>query len=537
MIDTITIAHLRLINEDGNLEDTQWVRDGGGQRVSLVASCPEGASRRTFNVTSTNVDTFCSYFDEATSNRRSVGNPINYISREKHDLKFDFQGQGRLMLPRYYINQSQGWSFNDTFTLVDLYNISIGESVEVDFRNYNRVEFVDDTETESNFFDLVPTINTLPFEYVIPSEGERKVLIADQYGITQSFFGGPTEFRSSVDSSVLTYVPENNEVPASWKLVNSSGIQQFLNNSGDVTEIRYPNGDIIFYQYDENNRVVKKENKLGDYIAYEYDGHGNAVKATVMPENIVFDYIYETIETGTYPDRLVEVKQDQVTTLKYQYDDLDYPLAMTSVTDGNDITLAHWDYNANGEAIVTSPDNVDTFSLNYSQRVDGPVTIGGDDRLLGTGPEITTPSGSKTFHAIRRIAEYDRVVASVDRSIDGDVIQTQFFTYDSAGNLTSETDVNGDVIYKLYDTNRFLIEEGSGYRWNNEVARYGTLSNPLSSLIEFDANIIRHCWNAETGLRTRTITDDLVTTFVYSEFGQVVNTVEEPVNATNNVCN
>ncbi len=306
---------------------------------------------------------------------------------------------------------------------------------------------------------------------------------------------------------------------------------------GDVTEIRHPNGDIIFYQYDENNRVVKKENKLGDYIAYEYDANGNAVKATIMPENMVFDYTYETIETGTYPDRLIEVKQDQVVTLKYQYDDLAYPLAMTSVTDGNDITLAHWDYNADGEAILTSPDNVDSFSLNYNQKVEGPRTVNGDELFLGFGPEITNPSGSTTSHVIRRIADYDRVTATVDRSLDGSSVQSQFFTYDSAGNLTSETDVNGDVTYKLYDTNRFLIEEGSGYRWNNEVARYGTLSNPLSSLIEFDANLTRHCWDVETGLRTRTITDDLVTTFVYSELGQVASTIEEPLNSANNTCN
>ncbi len=537
LISRIAINHVVYRDSETNrLVSEDIMISGGGNAFTLTASCPSGSTARVFNVTSDSLERYCLISDTSSDNSFSVGNPINYISRQKNDLVDDFQGDGALTLSRYYMNQNEGWTLNDTSKLVDLYHVELGEPIEVDFKTAVMDRRVSIENTEDNILENGITRLSMPVSYVVPDEANRKVLIADQYGITQSFFGGPTVFRSSVDSSLLTYVPENNQVPASWRLVDIDGVQQLFNNSGDVTEIRYPNGDIIFYQYDEHNRVVKKENKLGDYIAYEYDTSGNAVKATVMPENIVFDYIYETIETGTYPDRLIEVKQDQVTTLKYQYDDLAFPLAMTSVTDGNDITLAHWDYNADGDAILTSPDNVDAFSLNYNRRVDGPVTIGGDDRFLGTGPEITNPFGSTTSHAIRRIAGYDRVVATVDRPVDGSAVETQFFTYDSTGNLNSETDVNGDVTYKVYDTNRFLIEETVGYRWNNEVARYGLNNNPFRFLVADDIKSTHHCWNTETGLRTRTITDDIVTTFVYSELGQIINTIEEPANSTNNTC-
>ncbi len=503
--------------------------------ITLIHSCPDGISARSFNVTPENLDRYCVIPDTTINNLFSVGNPINFISRQKHDLVNDFEVGGGLQLSRYYVNQNEGWTLDDTNKLVDLYHVELGVPVAVNFKNslmerLITVENADDDTIEVESADIFS-----PISYVVPDEANRKVLIADQYGITQSFLGGPTVFRSSVDSSLLTYTPENGEEPASWKLVNSSGVQQYFNNSGDVAEIRYPNGDIIFYQYDENNRVVKKENKLGDYIAYEYDTSGNAVKATVMPENIVFDYIYETIETGTYPDRLIEVKQDQVTTLKYQYDDLAFPLAMTSVTDGNDFRLAYWNYNVDGDAILTSPNNVEAFNLSYNHAVFAPRAIGGSEFNLGFGPIITNPDGSTTAHAIQRIAEYDREVAIIDRS-EGVITEARFFTYDSDGNLTSETDNNGDVTVKVYDANRYLIQETSGYRWRPGRSRSGRLSNPLPSLTAVDTETTHHCWNAETGLRTRTITDELVTTFVYSELGQIINTIEEPVNSTNNSC-
>lgn len=537
LLDTTVINHNVFRNpETGDIESESQTSVGDVVVISQNRSCPDGLNGRYFNVSATSLNRYCILSDKSIDNQFSADNSINIFSRTKYELATDFYGRGWFDVARFYRNQNSGWSFDDTYSLIDLYNVELGEPVEVDLKRFTLLQTRYDENTSSDLFDTVTTVVSKPFEYVVPNDEGRKVLIADQYGITYSFIGGPTVFRSSIDSSVLTYTPAIGEELETWHLVDSSGTQRFFNSSGDVTEIRYLTDHITYYQYDEDNRMIKKENKFGDYITYEYDASGNVIQVTVMPENIVFDYTYETIETGTYPDRLVEVKQDQVVTLKYQYDDLDYPLAMTSVTDGNDIPLAHWDYNANGEAVLTSPDNVDFFSVNYARGVRAPIIAGGFERYIGNGAKVTNPSGRTTSHAVARIAGYDRVYARVFRSADGSLDATEFFTYDSKGNLNTETGLNGDVTFKIYDENNFLVELRTGYRWSGEIARYGLLDYPRRYLVGRNIESDRYCWNTETGVLTSFIGGGVVYTFVYSELGQVINTIEEPVNSTNNKC-
>ncbi len=177
--------------------------------ISVLSSCPDGISTRSFNITQENLDRYCVIPDTTINNLFSVGNPINFISRKKHDLVNDFEGGGGLQLSRYYVNQNEGWTLDDTNKLVDLYHVELGVPVAVNFKNSMMERLVTVENTEDDTIELESSDIFSPISYVVPDEANRKVLIADQYGITQSFFGGPTVFRSSVDSSIVTYTPAN----------------------------------------------------------------------------------------------------------------------------------------------------------------------------------------------------------------------------------------------------------------------------------------------------------------------------------------
>ena len=170
-----------------------------------------------------------------------------------------------------------------------------------------------------------------------------------------------------LDEIDVTPVPVENEVVLyrmNYVLTDPDKVKETYDYSGSLLYVDYPNGvhEIITYS---NGLVSRVENSLGQYIDIQYN------------DDDYIDYISD--DTGRVwqyrylSSNLVEVINPDLSSVKYHYENSDYPGALTGVTDERNIRVSTFDYYQDGLAkssYLGTPDalpelRIDSVSVIY----------------------------------------------------------------------------------------------------------------------------------------------------------------------------
>ncbi len=261
--------------------------------------------------------------------------------------------------------------------------------------------------------------------------------------------------------------------------------------NGNVLSVTDSNGTIK-REYDALGRVTRYTDTFGNVICYEYDAVGNLTRL-VYPDNTSVTYAYDANKN------------------------------LVSVTDwANRVTTYTYDVNNRVIGVVKPNGSVTTTIYDNKQRVTSTVEKTASGTVI-TGFEYTYDSLSRIVEE-KHLADntkicytYDNLSRVTNRTIRNEcdeVISSENFTYDAAGNITDAPDS-----CFAYDTNNRLIT------FNGNTVSYDMDGNMLSNgttSFEYDSanRLIKagnhvYTYNAED-VRIRNSCTYMDTTYTYN---------------------
>jgi RHS repeat-associated protein len=227
---------------------------------------------------------------------------------------------------------------------------------------------------------------------------------------------------------------------------------------GLVTKITYADGNFITKTYDQYGDVLTSTDELGHTTSYTYDDYGRVLTTTDPLNNVTINSYLEPGQTSSY-----------VTTSKTPF--------VTTLPSGKK-TNFYYDANWRKSRVQVAPgtsDEADTYFY-YDQGTrpaDGSTNIG----LLTSTKD---PRGNSTTYAydIR-----DRQIQITDA-----LSHTTSFVFDFVGNKTSETHANGELItYDQYDPMNRLLQK-TVHRDNNTPPTLDVTHNTYDSAGNLDTH-------------------------------------------------
>ncbi|MBI2889717.1 MAG: hypothetical protein HYY13_02925 [Nitrospirae bacterium] len=229
-----------------------------------------------------------------------------------------------------------------------------------------------------------------------------------------------------------------------------------------LTAMVDPLGHTENYTYDRNGNLVKKVNRDGSFMEYQYDALNRLTskRAPAATESggwgpeakyeyylggllasdeasgvgIIHRYEYDSL------NRLIEEKVDSRvnSVLRYAYDAVGNRLSVHAVTGSLDHGLTTYRYDALNRPVSIASETMGTVTFEYD--------------AVGRRVKKTYPNGTFTTY------QYDaasRLTALWNLRTSGPAVSTFDYTYDTVGNRTSMTTLDGTHRY-TYDGTTFL---------------------------------------------------------------------------------
>jgi len=179
--------------------------------------------------------------------------------------------------------------------------------------------------------------------------------------------------------------------------------------------------------YDERGKLIERLDKRGNTTLYEYNDAGRLTKTTQLAETNEQRVITQSYLQGT--DRIKTVNEYGLREINYSYDD---DLRITSQTqvdlETSEQRKLTYSYYPN------STDSQGNTVLGKLKSIDGPQTGAAD-------------TWSFTYNAQNRLTKVDQ---PLDQSVS--------YTYNEAGQLLTDTDTNGIVTQRTYDSKNRLTK-------------------------------------------------------------------------------
>lgn len=274
-------------------------------------------------------------------------------------------------------------------------------------------------------------------------------------------------------------------------------------------------GRQIAFAYDQIGRVTKFYDPAGQMFSYEYDGptggctpanaSTNACKANNLtkityPTSSSKQYVYNessNINWGSACD---------TPSIGNGFGAFLYTL--TGLVDELGTRYISWFYNCRGQAKVsTHPSRVDEINIGFYQSSYG---VASYSQVIPTTGLPSAPSQvTATFSPALILDVYKNSGIDVPCAVCGPIKSR---TFDTNGNVASETDFNGNVAKYTYDLTRNLE--------TSRTEASGTTN----------ARTITTTWHPTLRLPLKIAQPKLVTTFTYDDVGRVLTRTEQATN-------
>ena len=274
--------------------------------------------------------------------------------------------------------------------------------------------------------------------------------------------------------------------------------------NGNRTAVRYANGLVVTYEYDEVNRLVREKilDKNGAPVV-EYTYTLGAAGERIKVE-----------ETGAVSDRTVE----------YEYDAL-YRLVKETVTDGNGTTVTEYTYDSNSNRLTKTVDGeVISYAYNELNQLVSETGITYEYDLNGN--LVKKIEGEQT--TVYTYNAQNRLIRVTIQS--GQQVNVEEYLYDYAGNRIAKVTELGSTYY-LVDTNGALSQVLAEYDENGSLTTLYTRGDELISQERNGAK--SYClYDGFDSVRMLTDGEGIVTdTYTFDAFGNLTSSTGETENS------
>ncbi len=191
---------------------------------------------------------------------------------------------------------------------------------------------------------------------------------------------------------------------------------------GLVTRCVYANGDYVNYEYDEFDRLIRKDiDDISEYKVY-YNHKGQIARTYDNSNRTTIDYVYDLADRLTL--KIVNNMYGDVDTFSYKYDILNRVTEYTETVDGVKVTYTY-DYDEDSLLWAKGQHNFD-YGYDYDEL----------NRLVEKSTELDYEKIVKTVYTYE---EGTTLVSSEKLYYNNQLIQTLAYTYDDWGNIATIT--------------------------------------------------------------------------------------------------
>jgi RHS repeat-associated protein len=144
------------------------------------------------------------------------------------------------------------------------------------------------------------------------------------------------------------------ETASGWQYTTANDVVEDYDNTGKLTRITTVSGVITDYTYYPSNYVDTVTTSLGELLTYTYDADGR-IESVTDHTGRVWKYGYDAennLEFVTYPDGTPLDDTDNPVR-QYHYEDMNFPNALTGITDERGIRYAHFEYDTSARPIAS----------------------------------------------------------------------------------------------------------------------------------------------------------------------------------------
>jgi len=277
------------------------------------------------------------------------------------------------------------------------------------------------------------------------------------------------------------------KLTSGWRYTTGSDGVETYNADGHLISVSNRQGLVQSLTYDSQGRLISVSNPFGRSLAFAYTGTGTLISSVTVPNGGVYSYAYDTknnLTSITYPDK---------TKRQFVYENKTYPHALTGVIDekGNRYSTDTYD-TAGRDTANERAGGVDKTTLDYSYLTYGNVPV--TDALGSTR--------TSTFVNLNGIALESKNSYNCKNCSTTTASRTT--SYDAHGNISRQTDFNGNATTYTYDTTR-----------NLEISRTEASGTP-------QARTITTTWHPSFRLPTKIVEPTRTTTFSYDANGNVL---------------
>jgi RHS repeat-associated protein len=264
---------------------------------------------------------------------------------------------------------------------------------------------------------------------------------------------------------------------------NNNQIVFTYNGSGKISAITDQGGRVITPTYAANGRVATLSDSVGTFATYTYDW-------------------YWSITSVTYADGS-----------KYNFG-YDSQHRLTSITDALANVLESHTYDSQGRALTSevAGNGTERYTLTY---------------VSATETDVTDALNHVTKYFFDK-SKLRNVVTRVEGSCGCGNAQIQTWTYDSQLNVSSKTDALTHTTSYTYDTSGNMLTQTDAT--GTVTYTYNSLGEVLTRTDQMNG-VTTNTYNAQGNLLTTTDALNYTTTFTYDSHGQLL-TATDPRNNT-----
>lgn len=368
-------------------------------------ACPEGYGTRTKG----DGDLECWRLPPECSAKAKAGNPIGLLDGCKLQREVDYRARtpGGLEVVRQY--NSAGY-----FALQPLPKTAS----DVWRTNWDRRI-------------LVPPSPDAVLAYAQRADGFVQVFRTDGRELHNLQGGAAATLERLADASGAT---------TGWRLTTADRDVEHYDAGGRMRAVAMRTGATFALAYEANGRLASVTDTYGNRLSFTYDGLGRRT-GFVAPGDRIHVWGYDArgrLASVTHPDGAVRT---------YHYENASFPHALTGITDENGERHATWEYDATGRAVASRhAGGAEAVTLTF-----GAYSASANEGMTS----VTDALGAVRAHYYEAAGGVLRV-KRVEQSCSGCPTTRATYTHDTAGNVVSFRDFNGNLTTYAYDALRNL---------------------------------------------------------------------------------
>ena len=310
---------------------------------------------------------------------------------------------------------------------------------------------------------------------------------------------------------------------------------------GNVLKIKYSDGTTEEFRYNKNNKVTRYKNRNNKYQEYSYNSKNHVISETDFNGNET-TYTYDG-----YGNVVMETHSDG-SVMQYSYDGAGRKVAMT---DGNGNVIKYkYDSAGREKRVEDASGGVTIYSYSNAGKLMSETDELGnttyyDVNANGYNKAVTDKNGNKTTTSYNVQNKAVQTVSPLE--------YVNSYEYDSAGNMTKETDAEGNIKQYKYDAFGRVTEytDAGGNLWiytYDSMGRVTDIKNPkgdiATSTYDKDGNVIskkdesgnitEYTYDHEGNVLTETDSLGNVTEYEYDGNGNVTKKTDALGNETVN---